>query len=96
METLEIELACMQELIDEEVALVVEQFFCWEQLENCETLFGLDISKIPRPLEVLPDLVMRKADERLSQAKAERFKAAWRALGLAQQVQVAIKLSQPS
>lgn len=96
METLEIELACMQELIDEEVALVVEQFFCWEQLENCETLFDLDISKIPRPLEVLPDLVMRKADERLSQAKAERFKAAWRALGLAQQVQVAIKLSQPS
>ena len=39
---------------------------------------------------------MRKADERLSQAKAERFKAAWSALGLAQQVQVAIKLSQPS
>jgi hypothetical protein len=96
MDTLEIELACIQELIDEEVELLVEQFLCWEDLENCEVLFDLDISDIPRPLEVLPDLVMRKADERLPEAKAERFKAAWRALGLAQQVEMAIKLCQPS
>lgn len=96
MEPLEIELACIQQLMDEEVELLVEQFLCWEQLETCETLFDLDISHIPRPLEILPDLVIRKADERLPEEKAKRFKAAWRALGLAQQVQLALKISQPS
>lgn len=35
METLEIELAYIQELLDEEVVRVLHQYFEWHMLEDC-------------------------------------------------------------
>ena len=77
METLEIELSYIQHLVDEEVALVVQKFLHWEQLEDCVSLFDLDASNIPHPALVLSELIPRKADEHLSEEDAKKFKTAW-------------------
>ena len=77
METLEIEVSYIQQLVDEEVALVVRQFLHWEQLEDCVSLFDLDASNIQYPALVLSELIPRKADEHLSEEDAKKFKTAW-------------------
>ena len=74
MEPLEIELAYIQQLVDEDVARLLYQHFDWEVLDACSELFDLDISNITRPLDVLPELIARKADQHLPEGKAERFK----------------------
>lgn len=90
METLEIELAYIHQLMDEEVARVLYQHCHWDVLANCAQLFDLDVSSLEAPLDVLPGLVMRKADEHLSKAKAKRFKAAWQQFTPLEQVNIAL------
>lgn len=92
METLEIEIGYLQELIDEEVMQVLQQFRLWQDLQDCALVFDINVSNIEDPIEVLPDLIMRKADEHLPEAKADRFKALWQQLNMAQQMQIAFTL----
>ena len=96
METLEIELSYIHQLIDEEVARVLYQHFDWHMLEDCSDLFGLDISNIKRPVDILPSLIMQKSDEHLSAEKAERFKAVWQELTPVRQLQIAVKAWEPA
>ena len=96
METLEIELSYIQRLVyNEEVEDVIFRHCDWVKLEQRSKLFGHDISDITRPLDILPDLVMRVADETLPAEKAQRFKAAWQELTPSQQMQIAIQAWQP-
>lgn len=90
METLEIELSYLPQLLDDEVARILYQQCTWGMLADCAQLFDLDASNIKRPLDVLPVLIVRKADERLSKEKAKRFKAAWQQLTPMQQVHIAM------
>lgn len=92
METLEIEMGYLQELIDEEVIQVLRQFRLWQDLQDCALVFDINVSKIEDPIEVLPDLMMRKADEHLPEAKADRFKALWQQLNMAQQMKIVFTL----
>ena len=92
METLEIEISYLQELIDEEVSQLLEQFLLWQDLEDCALVFDINISNIKEPMTVLPDLIMRKADELLSEAKADRFKTLWQQLNMDQQMQIVFTL----
>jgi len=94
METLEIELAYIQELLDDDIARVVNQHLEWEALKNCSELFALDVDHIPNPLDVLPNVVMRKADEHLSEDKAERFKAVWQSFTPQQQMHIIFRAFQ--
>ena len=96
METLEIELAYIQELLDEEVVRVLCQHFEWHMLEECSDLFDLDISNIKRPVDILPNLIMQKSDEHLSAEKAERFKAVWQEFTPVQQLQITMKAWHPA
>ena len=43
-------------------------------------------------MEVPPDLIMRKADEHLPEAKADRFKALWQQLNMSQQMLIVLTL----
>jgi len=90
MATLEIELSYIQQLVDEDVAKVLYQHCNWGMLADCAVVFDLDVSGINTPLDVLPGLVMRKADERLPKTKAKRFKAAWQQRTPIEQVQLAL------
>lgn len=92
METLEIEISYLQELIDDEVSQLLEQFLLWQDLQDCALVFDINVSNIKEPMEVLPDLIMRKADEHLPEAKADRFKALWQQLNMAQQMQIVFTL----
>lgn len=92
METLEIEINYLQELIDDEVSQLLEQFLLWQDLQDCALVFDINVSNIKEPITVLPDLIMRKADEHLPEAKAERFKALWQQLNMAQQMQIVFTL----
>ena len=53
MDTLEIEIGYIQQLMDDEVLHVLRQFYCWEMLEDCASVFDLDVSSIAPPQEVL-------------------------------------------
>ncbi|PXW69297.1 hypothetical protein C7964_103817 [Loktanella sp. PT4BL] len=88
METLEIELAYLQELLDDDIGRVLNQYLEWEALTNCSELFDLDVGHIQNPLDVLPDMVMLKADQRLSEGQAERFKAVWQRFTPEQQMHI--------
>ena len=88
METLEIELAYIQDLLDDDIARVLNQHLEWEALTNCSQLFDLDVAHVQNPLDVLPDVVMRKADQRLSEDQAERFKAVWQSFTPQQQMHI--------
>jgi hypothetical protein len=92
METLEIELSYIQRLVDEEVARVVRQFAHWEMLEDCSSVFDLDVSHIKDPMRALSDLIKRKADEHLSQDQAQMFKAAWEQTQLNDQIYIVLSV----
>lgn len=92
MEALEIEISYLQELIDDEVMQVLQQFLLWQDLQDCALVFDINVSNIKEPMEVLPDLIMRKADEHLPQAKAHRFKALWQQLNMSQQMLIVFAL----
>jgi|AACY02.16.fsa_nt_gi hypothetical protein len=94
METLEIELAYIQEPLDDEIARVLNQHLEWEALTNCSHLFDLDVEHIQNPLDVLPNMVMRKADQRLSEGQAERFKAVWQSFTSEQQMHIIFRAFQ--
>lgn len=94
METLEIELAYIQQLMEDEVLDVLQQYHLWEVLQDCALVFDIDVSNIKDPCEVLPDLVMSKADERFSEPKAERFKAVWQGYTPLQQMHIMLRASQ--
>lgn len=94
METLEIALAYIHELLDDEVARVLNQYLEWEALTNCSELFDLNVDHIPNPLDVAPYVVMHKADEYLPEEKAERFKDAWQRLTPEQQMHIIFRAFQ--
>lgn len=88
MEALEIELAYIQDIMDEEIEIVLYQCLEWETLKNCSELFNLDIDRVQNPLEILPEMIIRKADEHLPEDKAARFKALWQDLTPLQKMQI--------
>ena len=45
METLEVEIGYIQQLMDDEVSRVLQQFYCWEMLEDCASVFDLDVDR---------------------------------------------------
>ena len=94
MDTLEIEIGYIQQLMDDEVLHVLQQFYCWEMLEDCASVFDLDVSSIAQPQAVLSDLIMRKSDEYLSEAKSGRVKAVWQSLKPEHQMNLVLRLSE--
>jgi len=94
MDTLEIEIGYIQQLMDDEVLHVLRQFYCWEMLEDCASVFDLDVSSIAPPQEVLSELIVHKSDEYLSEAKSDRFKAVWQSLKPEHQMRLVLRLSQ--
>ena len=77
METLEIELSQLRDLIDEDVLVLLGRTQIWSDLQLCASTFDIDISNIKDPNETLHDLIMRKADQSLPEAKANAFKRVW-------------------
>lgn len=92
METLEIELSYIQHLIDDEVIQAVHQYYNWEILEDCASLYALDVSYIDDPAKSISGIIYRKADEYLSAPQAEKFKAAWQKLERDDQLQLAVRV----
>lgn len=90
MDTLEIELSYLPKLIDVEVAQVIHKQGRWSELLACTKTFDLDISHITPPLDMLGSLIEHKADQRLSAARAERFKSVWQKLTPEQQYSILI------
>jgi len=94
METLEVEIGYIQQLMDDEVSRVLQQFYCWEMLEDCASVFDLDVSSIAPPMMVISDLILRKSDEYLSAAKSDRFKVVWQSLKPEQQMNLVLRISE--
>ena len=94
METLEVEIGYIQQLMDDEVSRVLQQFYCWAMLEDCASVFELDVSSITPPMPVISDLIMRKSDEYLSAAKSDRFKAVWQSLTPEHQMNLVLGISE--
>ena len=94
METLEVEIGYIQQLMDDEVSRVLQQFYCWEMLEDCASVFDLDVSSIAPPQAVLTELIVRKSDEYLSAAKSDRFKAVWQSLKPEHQMNLVLRISE--
>jgi hypothetical protein len=92
METLEIELSYIQQLIDDEVIQAFHQYYNWDRLEDCALLYNLDVSDIDTPSETVSRLINRKADEYLSEHQAERFKAVWQQLERHEQLHIALRI----
>ena len=80
MATLEIELSYLPLLIDTEVEEVLEQLCHWKMLYDCAAVFPIDVGHIDFPLNKLPELISRKADEYLTNDRAEAFKRTWQQL----------------
>lgn len=94
MDTLEIEIGYIQQLMDDEVLHVLQQFYCWEMLEDCASVFDLDVSNISPPQAVLSELIVHKSDEYLSEEKSDRFKAVWQSLEPEHQMSLVLRLSE--
>ena len=90
MEALEIELSYLPKLIDEDVELILFQQCNWGHLSECARLFNLDISHIKAPMDCVASTIEHKADQYLSEAQAEGFKAAWQQLTRMQQMHIAM------
>lgn len=80
--------------MDDDIARVLNQYLEWEALTNCSELFDLKVDHIQNPLDVLPDVVVRKADEHLSKGQAGRFKAVWQRLTPEQQMRIIFRAFQ--
>jgi hypothetical protein len=77
METLEIELSHLPKLLDEEVRRLADQHCYWGMLQDCAGVFDLDITHLSVPLDAMPDLILRKSNELLSEDQAQAFQRAW-------------------
>jgi hypothetical protein len=96
MEALEIELAYLPKLLDEDVRRVAHQHFHWDMLLDCADLFGLDIDHINYPLDDLPDLILRKSDEYLSKEQAQAFQRVWGGMTQHQQIYLTLQVLERS
>lgn len=86
METLEIELSHLPKLLDEEVRRLAYQHSYWDMLQDCAGVFDLDITHLSVPLDAMPDLILRKSNELLSEDQAQAFQRAWTSMTPQQQI----------
>lgn len=94
MKPLEIELSYLEDLLDADVQRVLMQCWYWDMLNECADVFDIDIANFDAPSDLLPEMILRKADEHLPEAHAEAFKRVWQEFKPAQQIQLTLAASQ--
>ena len=94
MKPLEIELSYLEDLLDEDVQRIIMQCWYWQMLNDCAAVFDLDVANIEVPFDLLPKMILRKADEHLSEAKADAFKRVWKQYKPEVQIELALTAEQ--
>jgi hypothetical protein len=96
MEQLEIELAHLPKLLDEEVRSLAYKNSFWEMLQDCAEVFELDVDHLSYPLDDLPELILRKSDEHLPNEQAQAFQRVWKRMTQQQQIVLTLQLLERS
>lgn len=90
MNALEIELSHLPKLLDEEVRRLACQHYYWNMLQDCAEVFELDVEHLNFPLDAMPELILRKSNEHLSQEQAQAFQRVWTRMSQQQQIVLAL------
>lgn len=91
MEKLDITLAHIKHLIDDDVIKAIAKCANWEALHDCASIYPIEISHLNDPEDELVQLILSKADEHLSERTAEQFKSAWQQLAHQEQLLIALR-----